>query len=523
MTALPMPHHNLGNWAFGHGMESPDKDARLIAELQPAAIRQTAQVLDSLSPALASGERNLNEQAGQLRSAWSAAEPVNYLLGLAVASGDAGRVVDSARARLNPAVEALSQAQTVAGQAITTANAAVDWRLSYAAEGSPEGDRRTAVCQTLCAVLQTQRRVVENTISCLAGVFAADPELATAVMRPPADYAPAPAPVTAAQVSHSNLQHLRADLGAADSGTRTFAAKVLGSLDKAAADGTVAQLLIYQPGVFDGQGRASIGVGDVATARHLAILTPGILSSPSDMNGTITLAGNLKADAEQVAPGESTAVVVWFGYDIPGSAGKDSVDQGGIGDTVRLVSNAAKALDAHVAQSGGTLLAADTRWVKNLSSPGSSITMIGHSMGSVVTSEAARYSIPADNMVLLAAPGAGYDAQSASDYASVDPDQVFVLSFPQDPVTVGETDFGAALGEAMINGPSVQQPFGTDPAGHLFGAQQIDAPSNSSIMFDGSSFYDSHGMDNYLGGAAGMAVAQVITGRTSRVKRKQGR
>ncbi|MDQ6658737.1 MAG: hypothetical protein M3Z00_11035, partial [Actinomycetota bacterium] len=206
MTAFPMPHPNLGNWAFGHGMESPGKDARLIAELQPAVIRQTAQVLDSLSPAMAAGERDLNEQAGRLRLAWSAAEPVNYLLGLAVASGDAGRVLDSARARLNPAVEALDVAQSVAGQAITTANAAVDWRLSYVAEGSPEGDRRTAVCQRLCAVLQTQRRNVQNTVNCLAGVFTADPELSTRLVRPPADYAPAAAPAaaTAAGISQSN-------------------------------------------------------------------------------------------------------------------------------------------------------------------------------------------------------------------------------------------------------------------------------------------------------------------------------
>ncbi|MDQ6658281.1 MAG: alpha/beta hydrolase family protein, partial [Actinomycetota bacterium] len=361
--------------------------------------------------------------------------------------------------------------------------------------------------------------------NCLAGVFTADPELSTRLVRPPADYAPAAAPAaaTAAGISQSNLQHLDADLGAANSGTRTFATKVLDSLGKAAAEGTVAQLLIYQPGSFDGQGRASISVGDVATARHVAILTPGILSSPSDMNGTIALAGNLKSDAEKSAPGESTAVVVWFGYDIPGSAGKDSVDQGGIGDTIRLLSDTTKALDARTAQSGGTLLAADTRWVKKLSSPGSSITMIGHSMGSVVTSEAARYSIPADNMVLLAAPGAGYDAQSASDYASVDPDQVFVLSFPQDPVTLPETDLGATLGDAMIDGPNDQQPYGTDPAGHLFGGQQIDASSNHSIMFDGGSIYDSHGMDNYLGGAAGLAVARVVTGRTSKVNRKEGR
>lgn len=523
MTTMPMPYRNLGNWAFGHGMESPNRAAMLIGSLQPAAIRQTMQILDSLAPAMAAGESDLAGQAGQLRSVWSATEPTVYLQGMAVACGDAGRVVDSVRERLLPAVDGLSRAQAVAGAAIVTANAAVDWQLNYVAEGSPEGDRRTAVCRTLCTVLQAQRRIVENTISCLAGVFAADPELGTDALRPPVGYRPGPAISPSAQVSQTNLQHLRADLASPNSGTRTFATKVLGSLDKAGAGGTVAQLLIYQPGVFDGQGRASISVGDVATARHVAILTPGILSSPSDMDGTVGLAGKLKADAEHSAPGESTAVVLWFGYDIPGSAGKDSVDQGFIGDTVRLISDDTKSLDAHVAQSGGTLLAADTRWVKNLSSPGATMTLIGHSMGSVVTSEAARYSIPADNMVLLAAPGAGYDSHTASDYASVDPDQVFVLSFPQDPVTVAETDFGAALGQALINGPGDQQPFGPDPADHEFGGQQIDAPSNTSIMYDGGSFYDSHGMDNYLGGAAGVAVAQVVTGRTSRVKRKEGR
>ncbi len=83
----------------------------------------------------------------------------------------------------------------------------------------------------------------------------------------------------------------------------------------------VAQLLVFEPRAFGGEGRVALAVGDVDVADHVVFLVPGL---GSEVRGTL---GGLTADATRVAREARraavtarTAAVAWIGYDAPGVA-----------------------------------------------------------------------------------------------------------------------------------------------------------------------------------------------------------
>jgi len=532
---LPTLHPHAATWAANTCPPPyPGQLANSIGAARPDRIEQTVGTLIGLSPVLNYGAFDIDGQADLLAVAWSASEPVRYLHGLASATSYAAAVVDTVRDAVLPVIQTLRTAQATAARAIDTANTATDWSQSYQAYGTPAADQRTAICRALCQELRTAQATIHAAVSGLDGVFLADPQVAMDSLPILRGYAPAGPPPRAEQVAQRNEDQLRADLLSPAGYRRAFARNVQAGLQQARAGGNQAQLLIYEPGTFNGQGRASVSIGDLSTADHVAVLTPGILNSPSDMGPTAITALGLKAEAESIAPGQESAVVIWFGYDIPGSFTQDPVDSPldefdqGFGDIKA-------AFDADAAQRGGDLLARDAGWIKGLASPDATLTLIGHSMGSTTTSEAAHLPLPVDNIVLLASPGAGYDAQRAKDYISVQPEEVFVLSYDHDPVTQFRTDVAADVaGNPWILGLSppvnaaryllvgIPQPYGPDPAGAQFGAEVIDAPSNRPAS-NAIAPFEQHDIGNYLSGPGLTAVARVLVGRTSRIRRKQGR
>jgi len=534
-VTLPTLHPHAATWAANTCPPPyPNQLAHSIGAPRPDRIEQTVGTLIGLSPVLNYGVFDIDGQADKLAAGWSAPEPVGYLRGLASATSSAAAVIDAARDAVLPVIQTLRTTQAAAARAIDTANTATDWSQGYQAYGTPAADQRTAVCRALVQQLRSAQATIEAAVNGLDGVFWADPQSAMDSLPILRGYAPPGPPPRAEQVASRKEEELRADLLSPSAYRRSFARNVLAGLQQARAGGTKAELLIYEPGTFNGQGRASVSIGDLATADHVAMLTPGILNSPSDMGPTAVTALGLKAEAESIAPGEESAVVLWFGYDIPGSFTKDPVDSPP-DEFDQDFGDVTAALDAHAAQRGGELLAGDAAWIKSLASPDATLTLIGHSMGSTTTSEAARFPLPVDNIVLLASPGAGYDAQRAVDYASVEPEEVFVLSYDDDPVTQFRADVAAdAAGHPWVLGLSppvnaaryllvgIPQPFGTDPAGAQFDAEVIDASSNRPVS-NAIAPVEQHAISNYLSGAALLAVAQVLVGRTSRVRRKPGR
>lgn len=259
----------------------------------------------------------------------------------------------------------------------------------------------------------------------------------------------------------------RADL-AARLGLAESVERQLGELDRS---GTRATLLTLD---LDGTGRVAIGVGDLDSARHVAVVVPGMgQDAGHGLDRTVQQAVRLRARAG-VESAASTATVAWTGYAAPG---------------LLQVPFAVRA------RTGGRLLAADllalssARQVAGVDPP--HLTVVGHSYGSTVVGAAATAGrLPADELVLLGSPGVLAD--SADQLA------------PPGHVWVGEARFDlvADLGA-----------FGTDPGDEDFGATRIDAEPGPGVPLrerltggDHSHYYDpdSESLHN---------VARIVVGR----------
>jgi hypothetical protein len=226
--------------------------------------------------------------------------------------------------------------------------------------------------------------------------------------------APDPATASPAQVSafFTGLSGVQADaLAQRDPG-------VVGNLDGApvalryAANARVAswqgQLLGY------GNGRAIVVLGDLAAARHIAVLVPGMGWNPTNLLGAAGQAGNhplaaahaILDEAHRLDPAAAVAVVVWLGYQPP-----DGLDP--------------QAVVSARAEAGAPAL---RRFVDGL--PGAAgVTLVCHSYGAVVCGHAAP-GVRAGDLVALAAPG--LDVSTVDELHTKA--TVWVARTPDDPI-----------------------------------------------------------------------------------------
>ena len=145
---------------------------------------------------------------------------------------------------------------------------------------------------------------------------------------------------------------------------------------------------------FDPQrdGRVVEFSGDLATADHVAVFVPGMANDITNYNSTKTKALSLLREMQAVAkPGERVAVVVWLGYDTPDLT------------PVRVFFEAAR---SNKAVAGAKVLDRDLDFLRGLN-PGTHITVVGHSYGSLVVGKAMRRGIEADDAVVVGSPGMG--------------------------------------------------------------------------------------------------------------------
>jgi hypothetical protein len=143
--------------------------------------------------------------------------------------------------------------------------------------------------------------------------------------------------------------------------------------------------------------RVAVAFGDPDTADVVAVLVPGIMTTPSDDLGALARnADAVDAAARAAAPGLAVAAVVWLGYrtpqSIPAASSRVSAWRGG-----PALASALAGLDAGRAATGAE--------------PGRT-TVLAHSYGTVVLDEAADAPGPlaADAVVLLGSPGMEEDA-----------------------------------------------------------------------------------------------------------------
>ncbi|WP_138734757.1 alpha/beta hydrolase [Modestobacter excelsi] len=195
----------------------------------------------------------------------------------------------------------------------------------------------------------------------------------------------------------ANRRRLAAALGSLPAGEQRRAAEVLAgrltALDRA---GGTAQLVQFDPTAD----LVAVSLGDLDTAAAVAVLVPGINTTPADdLPALLGDAAAVGSAAAAAAPGLAVATVAWLGYRTPGlgtMALPTAARRGG-----PALDRALDGLAAARAVPGGVLAPPRT-------------TVVAHSYGTVVTGQAARAPgrLAADAVVLLGSPGlAGGEAE----------------------------------------------------------------------------------------------------------------
>ena len=154
------------------------------------------------------------------------------------------------------------------------------------------------------------------------------------------------------------------------------------------------QFLAFDP---RGNGRIVEVFGDLAAADRIAVLVPGVANRADNYNTGVgdvpdrapaVQARALYDGARAAAPGAHVAVIAWLGYDAPQGVGRSAARE-------------------ELARAGATSL---DRFATDLGTmrPGATVTVIGHSYGSVVTGLAAA-NLPAQvkDLVVVGSPGMG--------------------------------------------------------------------------------------------------------------------
>jgi Alpha/beta hydrolase len=192
-----------------------------------------------------------------------------------------------------------------------------------------------------------------------------------------------------------------------------------------------------------GDGRLIEAFGDLTTARRIAVLVPGADTTVADfdrgLGGVKRRAPAWQARELEAASEPGTAVVAWLGYRTPSGIGRDSIR-------------------SEFAETGADAL---VRFVDGLVAqcPHATVTLIGHSYGTVVLGHAAaRLPAAVTDIVALGSPG--MDVSRASDLRTTA--RVWAGSDP--------TDWTLNLPDLRLFGAG----HGTNPTRHGFGARPLD-------------------------------------------------
>jgi hypothetical protein len=175
------------------------------------------------------------------------------------------------------------------------------------------------------------------------------------------------------------------------------------------AAGEVVQLYQFVPE----DDLVALATGDLDTADAVAVVVPGIFTTPvDDLDDLADDATAISEAAVAAAPGMAVASIAWLGYRTPQAL--------------------APAATTHTAKVGGRALAAALDGLNAMRGPDPArTTVVAHSYGTVVTDHAAAAPGPlqADVLVLNGSPGLDrsaaelevdevYEATSASDYVT---------------------------------------------------------------------------------------------------------
>ncbi len=213
--------------------------------------------------------------------------------------------------------------------------------------------------------------------------------------------------------------------------------------------------------------RAAVAVGDVDTADHVAVLTPGFGTTVRDGLGAEgeTAAAlrdrSLSALGGAGRGGESVAAVAWLGYDVP--AGVVAVST------------------PDAARSGGADLARFYEGIDASRRADPHLTALGHSYGSLTTGYALQQAHGVDDAVVFGSPGLGTD--HVGDL-HVPPGHTGVVEAPWDPVAdlgwFGD-DPNRLDGVTGLSARPATLPDGSATAGSVLHAQYLTPGTTSQF------------------------------------------
>lgn len=245
------------------------------------------------------------------------------------------------------------------------------------------------------------------------------------------------------------------------------------SVDPVTYSPVEAQIYLYDPGAFDGDGAIGIAAGDLDTADNVAVAVPGF---GTDAQSAAYL-GHRTIDmydaARNLDPGATNATMFWIGYDAPDNL---PILDTGDGDAIGTLQEGA-------ATAGGDRLA-DTIDGLRASRDGNPahLTVVGHSYGSTTLGHAAHdHGLPADDLVVVGSPGLGGDTHHAGDLG-IDPHHVWAGANSHDPIAYLADD--GWVGGSTFGGVGL----GDDPVEDDFGANRFEAESTTrseDFTYDG--------------------------------------
>jgi alpha/beta hydrolase family protein len=214
-------------------------------------------------------------------------------------------------------------------------------------------------------------------------------------------------------------------------------------------DGALTALRTRQVLFFDprGSGLAAVVIGDLATARRVAVLVPGSDTTLGTFfsRGTASPGGAaaaLATEALRLRPGNDLAVIAWLGYGAPATLSAAVLTSGDAGAGAAALRPLVAALARH----------------------GDQVALVCHSYGSVVCGLAAP-GLPVTDIAVVGSPGMDASSASALDtrarvwagrgsgdwIGDVPHVRVLGLGFGADPVSSG---FGARVFAAGSGGHS---------------------------------------------------------------------
>ncbi|OBG29258.1 alpha/beta hydrolase [Mycobacterium sp. 852002-51057_SCH5723018] len=228
-------------------------------------------------------------------------------------------------------------------------------------------------------------------------------------------------------------------------------------------------LLKYQPEAFGGEGAAAIAIGNPDIAANTAVLVKGAGTGVREGTLAKTDGTRLYQESARADWGKETAVVLWLGYDAP-----DGWYDPGLREP-SLARTGAQALAADVNALAVTHQGAPTH-----------MTVVGHSYGSTVVSDAvAGYGMRANDVVLVGSPGTDL-AHSAADFHLSPGGHLYVGAASGDVVTWTP---GQVTGPGLF-GPSFGG-LGDDPSVDGYGSTRFKAEvSGQNPVLDHLRYFD---------------------------------